>query len=128
MDSALDFESSGCGFESRLGCMYVCSGGASVAQWSEHLPCKQMVTGSTPVRGSLSLAMSQWPNGEGASLRRRRLWVQVPSGMCVVCDSMAEWLRRVIRNHMGCARVGSNPTAVVVDIHLLWGLNPRPLA
>ena len=30
--------------------------------------------------------------------------------MC--CDSMAEWLRRVIRNHMGYARVGSNPTAV----------------
>ena len=28
------------------------------------------------------------------------------------CDSMAEWLRRVIRNHMGYARVGSNPTAV----------------
>ena len=28
-------------------------------------------------------------------------------------DSMAEWLRRVIRNHMGYARVGSNPTAVV---------------
>lgn len=25
---------------------------------------------------------------------------------------MAEWLRRVIRNHMGYARVGSNPTAV----------------
>ena len=25
---------------------------------------------------------------------------------------MAEWLRRVIRNHMGSARVGSNPTAV----------------
>jgi hypothetical protein len=32
---------------------------------------------------------------------------------------MAEWLRRVIRNHMGYARVGSNPTAVV-RIHLYY--------
>ena len=29
-------------------------------------------------------------------------------------DSMAEWLRRLIRNQLGIARVGSNPTAVVV--------------
>ena len=28
-------------------------------------------------------------------------------------DSMAEWLRREIRNLMGSARVGSNPAAVV---------------
>ena len=30
----------------------------------------------------------------------------------IKCDSMAERLRRVIRNHMGFSRVGSNPTAV----------------
>ncbi len=30
----------------------------------------------------------------------------------VQVDSMAERLRRVIRNHMGYARVSSNPTAV----------------
>ena len=28
-------------------------------------------------------------------------------------DTLAEWLRRVIRNHMGFPRVGSNPTGDV---------------
>ena len=29
-------------------------------------------------------------------------------------DAVAEWLRRVIRNHLGLSRVGSSPTGVVV--------------
>jgi hypothetical protein len=49
-------------------------------------PSNPAVAGSSPARG---------------------VYIQVTG------DSMAEWLRRVIRNHMGYARVGSNPTAVV---------------
>ena len=32
--------------------------------------------------------------------------------LTLVIDSMAEWLRRLTRNQMGSARVGSNPAAV----------------
>ena len=47
---------------------------------------------------------------------------------------MAEWLRRVIRNHMGYARLGSNPSAVdwnqnsespLVQLVRILGFHPK---
>ena len=37
-------------------------------------------------------------------------------------DTLAEWLRRVIRNHMGFPRAGSNPAGVAtfVPLRRLW--------
>ena len=40
-------------------------------------------------------------------------------------DSMAEWLRREIRNLMGSARVGSNPAAVGRQLVLIFVLGER---
>ena len=68
MDSAPDFESGGCGFESRRVCSFVLfvfarcgpptlqnptrgSESASIAQLAEHLPRKQKVTSSILVGG-----------------------------------------------------------------------------
>ena len=44
--------------------------------------------------------------------------MHIDGGSSPPADSMAERLRRVIRNHMGYARVGSNPTAVVRRIYI----------
>lgn len=45
--------------------------------------------------------------------------VEVSSGHCRILhavrfneDTMAEWLRRVIRNHLGLSRTGSSPVSV----------------
>ena len=43
----------------------------------------------------------------------------------ICADTLAEWLRRVIRNHMGSSRAGSNPAGVVdfasfVEPKRLW--------
>ena len=65
MDSAPDFESGGCGFESRRECFFAkhflrsvqthdelwSSAFASIAQLAEHLPRKQKVTSSILVGG-----------------------------------------------------------------------------
>ena len=67
MDSAPDFESGGCGFESRRECFFGIFGSvlgspplqnlggsfvnASIAQLAEHLPRKQKVTSSILVGG-----------------------------------------------------------------------------
>ena len=68
MDSAPDFESGGCGFESRRECFFLqnifcasvqthdellSSAFASIAQLAEHLPRKQKVTSSILVGGLL---------------------------------------------------------------------------
>ena len=79
MDSAPDFESGGCGFESRRECIFLifwnfwkCAGlaavtkpgsgvfaNASIAQLAEHLPRKQKVTSSILVGG----LMGRWSRG-----------------------------------------------------------------
>ena len=50
--------------------------------------------------------------GYDARLTRERSRVR-PSEL-VLHGTLAEWLRRMIRNHMGVARVGSSPTRVVL--------------
>ena len=42
----------------------------------------------------------------------------------MLLDAVAEWLRRVIRNHLGLSRVGSSPTGVVVQSFLLVCASP----
>ena len=45
-------------------------------------------------------------------------------------DTVAEWLRRVIRNHLGLSRVGSSPTSVEslkIDIHIMISVFICPL-
>ena len=75
MDSAPDFESGGCGFESRRECFFGIFGSvlgspplqnpggsfanASIAQLAEHLPRKQKVTSSILVGG----LMGRWSRG-----------------------------------------------------------------
>ena len=50
--------------------------------------------------------------GYDARFTRERSRVR-PSEL-VLHGTLAEWLRRMIRNHMGVARVGSSPTRVVL--------------
>ena len=49
--------------------------------------------------------------GYDARLTRERSRVRSSE---LVSGTLAEWLRRMIRNHMGFSRVGSNPTRVVL--------------
>ena len=70
--------------------------------------------GSNP-GGPFSVAsMAEWSKAfDSSSNIRMNAWVRIPLDACVT-DSMAEWLRRVIRNHMGVARGSSNLSAVVL--------------
>ena len=43
------------------------------------------------------------------------VYIQYIYSICKLVDTMAEWLRREIRNLVGSARVGSNPTGVVAQ-------------
>ena len=81
--------------------------------------------------------------GQGVWLRIRRLRVQIPSGMVYFAINrwhilgnfkirppalkgvLAEWLRRLIRNQLGYARVSSNltdvgPRNVIIKLHFWW--------
>ena len=57
--------------------------------------------------------MAEWSKAfDSSSNIRMNAWVRIP--LDARRDSMAEWLRRVIRNHMGSARGSSNLSAVVL--------------
>ena len=58
--------------------------------------------------------MAEWSKAfDSSSNIRMNAWVRIPLDAAIT-DSMAEWLRRVIRNHMGVARGSSNLSAVVL--------------
>ena len=60
--------------------------------------------------------MAEWSKAfDSSSNIRMNAWVRIPLDALTV-DSMAEWLRRVIRNHMGIARGSSNLSAVVLHL------------
>ena len=62
--------------------------------------------------------MAEWSKAfDSSSNIRMNAWVRIPLDACSV-DSMAEWLRRVIRNHMCIARGSSNLSAVVFSFVL----------
>ena len=70
--------------------------------------------GSNPGGPSLLASMAEWSKAfDSSSNIRMNAWVRIPLD-AVLTDSMAEWLRRVIRNHMGVARGSSNLSAVVL--------------
>ena len=72
--------------------------------------CGRGNPGSNPGWGISGLGLV----GYDARLTRERSRVR-PSEL-VLHGTLAEWLRRMIRNHMGVARVGSSPTRVVLRL------------
>ena len=70
--------------------------------------CGRGNPGSNPGWGICGLGLV----GYDARLTRERS--RVRSSELVLQGTLAEWLRRMIRNHMGYARVGSSPASVVL--------------
>ena len=96
------------------------------------LPPKEKIVGSSPTGGVPKVLWCNWlalrtlnpairvqiPVGPPFCLRGDRApGDRAPAGgrgkaACIAWDTLAEWLRRVIRNHMGSSRAGSNPAGV----------------
>ena len=81
------------------------------------------------VRAYIYTSLVLWCNWLSLWTLNPAIRVQIPVGPLLFIqsnDTLAEWLRRVIRNHMGFPRAGSNPAGVAFGFWFGAGRAPGP--
>ena len=107
LDSASDFESGGCRFESCRGCFLPDLGLGFPAKGAPSAPeePEDRTFGGLAQSVECVVCNDEAPGSKPGF-----------SSSFTVSGILAEWLRRQIRNLLGYARVGSNPTDVVAGL------------